>query len=90
MTGINVLVLRKGDPGPALPDVPIGAPELRFEDMVIIENGTLADKPAVAFHMRDASGNSYIVQTTIALFKAMMDAVKVVTEQFENKDHDKY
>jgi hypothetical protein len=86
MIGINVIVSRKDDEGPALPDVPDeDTMELTMKDFIILEAGTESGRSAVAFHMVDAQGNHYIAQTSARIFHALAASLRGAQEAFNEK-----
>lgn len=86
MIPINVVISRKDDPGPALPDIPDeGTLELNMQNFVILEEGTGSGRTSVAFHMTDSEGNNYIAQTSARIFHALAASLKGAQESFNEK-----
>lgn len=84
MIEVQVKILAKDDPGPAVPDA-IGAKVLELTDLVVLEAGTTNGKTSVAMVLRDVAGKPYIVQTSANIFDMLAGAVKGASLRFGEK-----
>jgi len=87
MLGINVIILHKDDPGPALPDAQDEeTEELYIKDFVIVEEGTMKRGISVAFHLIDGDGKHYLAQTSAALFNSLAESLRGAMYAFNDKN----